>query len=139
MRIIQYSYLHEDAIKIRKKVFIEEQGFQDEFDNNDFNSIHFVMYNENNIAIATCRVYQDNSSKDYIIGRFAVLTKYRGLHLGKNLMLAVENYLKSKNVQRVILHAQYQACNFYQKCGFVAFKEIDFEEDCPHIWMQKNI
>ena len=35
MEIKVYHTLHEDAVKIRKEVFMKEQGFHDEFDETD--------------------------------------------------------------------------------------------------------
>ena len=35
MDIKVYHTLHKDAVKIRKEVFMEEQGFHDEFDETD--------------------------------------------------------------------------------------------------------
>ena len=37
----------------------------------------------------------------------------------------------------VCLHAQLQAKPFYEKLGFKAYGEIDYDEDCPHTWMKK--
>ena len=36
MDIKVYHTLHKDAVKIRKEVFMEEQGFHDELKNRDF-------------------------------------------------------------------------------------------------------
>lgn len=45
--------LPEDAAYIRKRVFVEEQGFSDEFDDTDTIAAHIVLYNEENKPIAT--------------------------------------------------------------------------------------
>ena len=39
----------------------------------------------------------------------------------------------------IILHAQLQAVPFYEKLGFQAYGEIEYEEHCPHTWMKKII
>ena len=44
MDIKVYHTLHKDAVKIRKEVFMEEQGFHDEFDETDETAIHLVLY-----------------------------------------------------------------------------------------------
>jgi len=41
----KYNYLSEDVIRIRQTVFMEEQGFQNEFDEVDKTATHIVMYN----------------------------------------------------------------------------------------------
>ena len=40
-------------------------------------------------------------------------------------------------ITQISLHAQLQAKPFYEKLGFVAYGEIDYDEDCPHTWMKK--
>ena len=44
MEIEMYEQLPEDAKRIRMKVFMEEQGFENEFDDIDNLSIHFLIF-----------------------------------------------------------------------------------------------
>lgn len=37
----------------------------------------------------------------------------------------------------IMLHAQIQAQQFYEKQGDLPYGEIEYEENCPHIWMLK--
>ena len=70
-----WAELEKDAKHIREQVFIQEQEIaaQDEWDNDDAVSLHFIVYDENQ-AIATARLLKNNS-----VGRVAVLKTYRGL------------------------------------------------------------
>ena len=86
-----YDQLPQEAKEIRIKVFMEEQGFKDEFDDLDEVCKHLVVFDHQK-AIGTCRYYYDNPL---------------------------------------------QAKPFYEKLGFVAYGEIDYDEDCPHTWMKK--
>ena len=52
-RLKTYSELNEDAASIRKSVFMEEQGFVNEFDDVDGAAKHIVLYNDENTAVAT--------------------------------------------------------------------------------------
>ena len=92
---------------------------------------------EDNTAIGTCRIFEAESEGEYYLGRLAVLREFRGKNVGTHLLSAAEEYIRSKNGLAVRLHSQLQAKQFYEKCGYIAFGEIDFEEDCPHIWMKK--
>lgn len=56
MDIKVYHTLHKDAVKIRKEVFMEEQGFHDEFDETDETAIHLVLYIDQ-VPAATCRFF----------------------------------------------------------------------------------
>ena len=51
-----YEELHEDAVRIRKEVFMDEQGFCNEFDEIDKIAFHAVLY-EDDRAAATGRMY----------------------------------------------------------------------------------
>ena len=44
-----------EAVRIRTEVFIDEQGFKDEFDEIDDTAIHLVLYNNDKEPTDTCR------------------------------------------------------------------------------------
>lgn len=68
-----------DARVIRQSVFVEEQGFEYEFDDIDETALHLVLYDENDNPCATGRLFFDGCMK---IGRIAVMKEYRGQSLG---------------------------------------------------------
>ena len=84
MKIKLYNELPEEAYEIRHKVFVEEQGFQKEFDETDTFSKHLVLYDAKT-PIATCRFFP-SSHRKYIIGRIAVIKQYRGQNIGSYLL-----------------------------------------------------
>ena len=140
--IMQYKIfntLPQEAIEIRTAVFIEEQGFQQEFDDIDNNAYHLIIY-ENNRPIANGRLYKDNTKENaYIIGRLAVIKTYRNKHLGAKLMMLLEAQSKKLHANKISLSAQCQAQNFYEKLGYTPQGEIYLDEHCPHIHMEKTI
>lgn len=128
--------LIDDASKIRLKVFKEEQGFKQEFDDIDNIATHIVGYLDNK-AIATCRIFSEGNS--YHIGRFAIIKEYRGRDYGIELMKKAEQVIKDLGGKKIELSSQLRAKNFYEKCGFKAEGEIYMDEFCPHILMKKEI
>lgn len=138
MRRNVYEKLPEEAQEIREEVFIKEQGFCDEFDETDGYAKHLVLYDEN-IPAATCRFYNRDLSGDYIIGRIAVKKQYRGRNIGACLLAEAEAEIKKMGGKRIFLHAQKRVEKFYEKQGYSSYGEIDFDENCPHIWMKKII
>lgn len=128
--------LPEDAIEIRKTVFVDEQGFRDEFDEIDTKAAHVLLY-DGEAPVGVCRVYEDNCS--WMVGRFAVLKPYRNRHLGSLIMEAAQAYVKEQGGNLLYLHAQCRAAGFYEKQGFTPFGDIGYEENCPHIWMKKEL
>ena len=133
-----YDFLHKDALDIRIEVFVREQGFIDEEDENDSAATHFVMY-DGERAIATCRVFPQDDGKKYFFGRLAVLKEYRGKGLGSELLGAAESYVKNKGGERLSLHSQYHAKGFYEFSGYTVCGEIAYEQDHPHVPMTKTL
>ena len=138
MEVKRYHTLPNAAVKIREKVFMEEQGFQDEFDEIDSIAIHFVLF-QGEKAIATCRLFQREPSESYLLGRYAVLSEFRRGGVGRKMMAVVEAYVRSVGGNRIALHAQCRVSGFYERLGFSAYGAQDEEEGCPHIWMEKRL
>lgn len=138
MAIKSYDTLPDEAKNIRITVFVEEQGFHEEFDADDAVSTHLVMF-DGEKAVATGRFYFDKAKQEYLIGRLAVLKAYRGKGLGGKIVSEAERLIKSKGGKSVSLHSQCRAQQFYEKLGYEAFGESDFDEDCPHQWMKKML
>lgn len=133
-----FDSLSPDAAKIRSKVFIEEQGFTNEFDSTDNNAKHLVAY-DGDMPVAACRFFADSTDDCYIIGRIAVLKEYRGKNIGSKLLKKAEQYIRSYGIKEIRLHAQTQAVHFYNTLGYTGYGNVDYDEDCPHIWMCKRI
>lgn len=133
-----YDYLPEEAKNIRFKVFVDEQGFQNELDETDKTALHFVLYVDGTAA-GTGRMFTENGGKSYHLGRIAVLPEYRGLHLGSDIVDAMCEKAKKLGAKRCELSAQCRAKEFYRKSGFCEQGDVYLDEHCPHIFMVKDI
>lgn len=123
---------------IRKKVFIDEQKFENEFDAIDKTALHILVLDKE-LPIATARAFTDGDINEYHLGRICVLKEYRGKNIGKILVEALENHLKEKGVKLLKLSAQVRVKGFYEKLGFTSIGEEYLDEYCPHIDMVKNL
>lgn len=132
-----FSHLPKEAKAIREKVFIEEQGFQREYDETDEIATHLVLY-EDDEAMGTCRIFPGECSAVYNFGRLAVRKEYRGRGLGRDLLAGAEALAKEQGGECLTLHAQLHAKDFYEKAGYAVCGELEYEEGCPHIPMKKN-
>lgn len=132
--IKSFAVLPEDARYIRTVVFVEEQGFCQEFDSIDKIATHLVLYSADKPA-AVCRYYCEN--KQYFIGRLATLKAYRSKGFAARLVAEAERLIKNAGGESVMLHSQCRAMAFYEKAGYTPLGESDFDEDCPHQWMKK--
>ena len=138
MYTVKITHGKEDfaAVKeIRTAVFIQEQGFHNEFDDIDERAIHAVLY-DGRLPIATGRTFaEDNGS--YIIGRIAVIKSYRGKGIGKSVVSALEQQAKKMGACCIQLSAQVHALDFYKKLGYMETGAKYMDEYCPHVQMQK--
>ena len=135
-QIKSFKILPEEAINIRTKVFVEEQGFKEEFDTIDKIAEHLILFVYDN-PIGTCRYYKKDDS--YYFGRLAILKEYRNKNYGGLLLKETINNLKKENAHKVFLNSQLRAKDFYIKHGFLQEGEVFYEEGCPHIKMYLNL
>lgn len=138
MEIRTYEHLPEEARRIRQQVFVEEQGFQEEFDETDDGCVHILLW-EKDQAVATGRVYYNKEHCCYGIGRLAVCKAYRGCQYGKAVLEAAEQVIAERQEQTAGLSAQLRVKGFYEKMGYEAKGEIYLDQECPHVWMEKRV
>ncbi|WP_312100730.1 GNAT family N-acetyltransferase [Acinetobacter venetianus] len=126
-----WDQLQQDAKLIRELVFISEQNIpeQDEWDDQDAISQHFVVYDRNQ-PIATARLLVNNS-----VGRVAVLKTYRGQGIGRLIMLQIIAYAQAQKRPSLQLSSQVHAISFYEKLGFSIQGDEYDECGIPHIEM----
>lgn len=121
----------QDALKdIRNQVFIQEQNVAPEleWDEKDPQAQHFIAYIDGT-AVACARLIEGK-----YIGRMAVLTPYRSLGLGKQLLNAIEQ--RVSNPAELELSAQCHAFMFYTSSGYYACSELYEDADIAHITMK---
>lgn len=126
----------DDAFYIRKTVFMDEQGFFDEFDDIDSVALHAVVY-DGDKPIGCGRVFLENGNAH--LGRIAVLLEYRKMGVGRILMQALEQAAR-KNLEfsHFELSAQKRAIGFYKSVGYEEIGEFYLDEGYPHITMIKE-
>jgi len=124
--------LREDALAIRREVFVVEQGgpAEDEPDAMDAQSLHAVAYDHNSAAIATGRLLPDGH-----IGRMAVRKPARGQGIGARVLQALMARAQELGYPRLALHAQVHACGFYEAHGFRRQGEPFMEAGIAHVLM----
>ncbi len=133
-----YDELPAEAVAIRTAVFMDEQGFQDEFDAIDDDAAHLVGFMGEKPA-ACARVYWNEQRGCYVVGRIAVDRELRGQSLGARILQAAEDLIAARGGSRSELSAQERASGFYEKQGYASCGEGYLDEGCPHIWMTKEL
>lgn len=138
MTIRSYRTLPPEAVAIRQAVFVDEQGFAEEFDGTDREAVHLVLFLQDT-PTATCRYYWNQEQGCHAIGRLAVVWTHRGQQLGAAMLRAAEEQIAQAGGTQAALAAQIRAQGFYEKQGYQPHGAPFDEEGCPHIWMRKAL
>lgn len=136
LRVEIFTSLPDCAKEIRVSVFMDEQGFEQEFDDLDGLCTHLVAFDGPH-AVATCRIWQADDG--WHVGRLAVIKSYRSRGLGQLLLEHAEQHVRMLGGDSLALHAQCKAEDFYRKCGYSPFGEIDYDEGVEHVHMRKTL
>lgn len=136
-----------DAAEIRRKVFMEEQGFQNEFDavDEDPRTIHLTAYDEGEL-VGCARIFPSDMEPGletapgcWVFGRLAVLPSRRGKGMGSRILAEAEQLARQSGAAEMHLHAQCYAQPLYAKAGYVAYGPVEFDEHVEHQWMEKRL
>jgi len=127
------------AFEVRLQVFVEEQGISEELELDDLDqeALHMVVKDGERV-IGTARVLflTANQAK---IERMAILKPFRRRGIGKGIMSFLNEELRNKQVEQVVLHAQYAVVAFYKSCGFEE-SGLPFQEaGIKHIKMERQL
>ena len=136
LEITTWQQAKEDAISVRRRVFIEEQQVLEEIeiDGTDEGFEHIVAFNMKHEAVGTARLNGKGC-----IGRMAVLESYREKGVGKSMLQKLIEFGKAKGIKQFQLGAQEHAVEFYRKSGFEPDGEEFWEAGIRHIPMKLRI
>lgn len=129
------------AFSIREEVFVIEQkvSADDEFDQYETSSHHFVALDEANEPVGSARWRA--TTKGIKLERFTVKHKLRGMGLGSKIVRAVleDIHTNAAKGTYLYLHAQLSAVPLYAKFGFL--KKGDQFDECGilHYLMEKHL
>ncbi|TYP79592.1 GNAT family N-acetyltransferase [Paenibacillus methanolicus] len=128
----------EAVYKIRKIVFVGEQGVseEEEYDEHEERAEHVLVYHEGQpVGTGRTRVVEDLAKME----RICILPEYRKLGLGRHIMDALETLAQAKGLKKAKLHAQTHAEPFYEKLGYKRISDVFMEADIPHVAMVKAL
>jgi predicted GNAT family N-acyltransferase len=137
LKVISFPFsdkIHSDiAFEIRRKVFVEEQHVsrEEEYDQFENSSTHYLVYDDDK-PVGTARWRK--TDKGIKLERFAVLKESRNAGAGKAILEKVlEDVMKLD--EKIYLHAQITAINFYLKAGFIIEGDEFVEANIRHYKM----
>lgn len=130
-----------EAFRIRKQVFVTEQGLFDrsDRDENDPESIHLVARQKHKI-IGTVRVYKKQTGLDHWMGgRLAVEKEFRATRAGSALVREAMKRVKKKGCALFTAQIQEHNIPFFLKLGWTPVADVTAHFGRPHQKMQANL
>lgn len=129
----------EGAFEVRRRVFIEEQGIPEdlELDGYDGEALQMVVADGDRV-IGTARVLFPATGQAKI-ERMAVLKSFRRRGIGRRIISFLNEELSHRQVEQVVLHAQWPVVAFYRSCGFEETGSPFWEAGIKHIKMQRQL
>lgn len=139
IRVVNGTEALEQALKLRRQVFVHEQKVpvELEYDEYDQIAIHFVAVRGNNV-IGTARLLSHSQFASRI-SRMAVTKNFRGRGIGRRLLEALEKEARKQGKVEIVLHAQMHACDFYRRSDYVVQGDEFVEANIRHIKMVKRL
>ena len=128
----------EQALALRERVFVGEQGVDPSADRDAFDdeALHFVAVEDDRV-IGTCRVLiRDGVAR---LGRMVVEREERGRGIGARVLDVAERVAAERGATLVRLHAQSAAVSFYARGGYAEVGEPFVEEGIDHITMEREL
>ncbi len=121
----------EQALRIRIRVFVREQGVpaEIELDEDDKRALH-LLASLGGRAVGTARIVMRGGQAK--IGRMAVLKSYRRKKVGKNLLSRAVITAKKQGAREIYLHAQVAVIAFYESAGFCCVGPVFDEAGIAH-------
>jgi predicted GNAT family N-acyltransferase len=128
----------DDALELRRRVFVGQQGVTLEADRDglDPEATHIVAVDAGRV-VGTCRlVFEEGLAR---LGRMAVEDDMRGRGLGAAILDVAEIQARAAGAGRIRLHAQLAARSLYERGGFEVRGDEFMEEGIPHVTMEKAL
>lgn len=136
--MVQNEQELEEAYRIRKIVFVEEQQvpIEEEIDNLEAEATHFLLFDQAEpIGAGRFRQVEDYGK----VERICILKEKRKGGAGRAIMEGIEEYAQGEGIKKLKLNAQTHAISFYEKLGYEIVSEEFLDAGIPHRTMVKKI
>ncbi len=130
-----------EAFRIRKEVFVEEQGVFSESDRDeqDDRSVHLVA-RVNDELVGTVRMYPDEHEHGHWLGgRLAVRKAFRSARVGELLVQEAVKQVKRRGCVRFTAYIQEKNVPFFRKLGWKALGFPVIHCGRPHQRMEADL
>lgn len=133
---VEWKVAAKDIMKIREKVFIIEQRFDENYlvDAHDADSFHLLVTNSKGKAVACGRLSYMGK-----IGRIAVKINHRGNGLGTMLLNKLIKIAEEHQIKNVCLNTETELSGFYNQQKFHSDGPVYMKQGVPFQRMSKRL
>lgn len=129
----------DDAALVRRVVFMDEQGYENEFDaiDEDPNCIHVTLYVDGELA-GCSRVFPEELER--VADAEAPVLPACDMDEGVAAGETSASCARDAGAKLIKLHAQEYVLPLYAKAGYTQIAPVDYEDEGqPHVWMAKRV
>lgn len=136
------------AKAVRIRVFMEEQGFKNEFDgvDQDPRTLEVAVRDAEDNPVGCARVFPSKLEPGigteegrWVFGRLAVVPEHRHGGLGSKILAYSEEETRMRGAREMHLHAQLSVMPFYARAGYEPYGPVELDEHVEHRWMRKRL
>ena len=126
--------------RLREKVLRRPLGvpLRDEDVAGEEIQLHFGIFGPDD-DLRACVVARPLSPREARIRQMAVSPAHQRTGLGRRLMAGVEDILKARGFERIVLDARTSAAGFYERLGYVSAEDEFVKLGVPHVKMSKDL
>jgi predicted GNAT family N-acyltransferase len=141
IELLAWAQAQSLAQPIREEVFVREQKvpIELEWDEWDAQSIHAIAWQGPDFKklspVGTGRLLPTEPGGSARLGRMAVLSQWRDKGVGRMILEALLAEARRRGAQRIDIHAQLYAADFYRRAGFIQQGDVFDEAGIPHTAM----
>lgn len=135
------SMLIRDAMTVRCAVFGDEQGYRTgaSRDEKDDSAWLVCAYDRDGNVIGTARMIDADENGARLLGKIAVMQKFRNSGLGKSMIEILQEVAMDEKAKILYVNAQAHALPFYRKMGYDVCSESFYDEGIEMIPVGKKI
>jgi predicted GNAT family N-acyltransferase len=128
----------DEAMELRRTVFVDEQGvtLEADRDGRDDEAVHLVAVNDGRV-VGTLRLLAAGEVSR--LGRMVVSPELRGSGIGGRLLDLADEVAREMGHRRIALHAQVPARRVYERAGYRRQGDVFVEQGIEHVAMEKPL
>jgi predicted GNAT family N-acyltransferase len=128
----------DDALELRRQVFVDEQGvtLEADRDGRDHEAVHLVAVSGDRV-VGTLRLLPAGELSR--LGRMVVDPELRGSGIGGRLLDLADDVAREMGHERIALHAQVPARRVYERAGYRQRGDVFVEQEIEHVAMEKDL